>query len=323
VRLLKFGIATDSSKPVDEVVRSVQEAERLGFDSAWIADLSLQRDAYVVLTACALKTRTIRLGIAVTNPYTRHPAVTAAAFATLNEIAEGRTAIGIGVGSKQNLLQPLGIKRHRPNETLKEAVKIIRELLSSTTTHAAKVNFVTSLIPIYVAGRGRETLTVAGEMADGAMVSSLTTPRALSYAFEAIDRGAKSAGRNPESIQKIIYTRLCITKNEKEAKEQVRPLIAYRIWDDSFSTLQQLGYDRTTTQKIKNAYAQKDFETAKMLATDQMIDDFAIAGTVDACLEKIERLKKLGVNQIVVTPVSTNRGEQLKQFVHSIVAKIG
>src|SRR5207302_1410301 len=73
--------------------------DEAGFDIAGIADSqSLYRDVYVCETLVAANTKRIRFGSRVINPMTRHPAVAACAAASVEELAPGRTMIGIGTG---------------------------------------------------------------------------------------------------------------------------------------------------------------------------------------------------------------------------------
>src|ERR1017187_2797031 len=75
----------------------VEEIESLGFDHLWLTDSSLHaRNCYSYLTLAATRSSRLLIGTAVTNPATRHPAITAAAAATVDEIAAGRMILGIG-----------------------------------------------------------------------------------------------------------------------------------------------------------------------------------------------------------------------------------
>ena len=96
---MKFDVGILASQPLPVLVRQVQLAESLGFDTAWIADTHLVcRELWVTLAACAAGTSRIRLGPGIAVPHTRHISVTASAIATLHELAEGRVVIGIGTG---------------------------------------------------------------------------------------------------------------------------------------------------------------------------------------------------------------------------------
>src|SRR5262247_4859843 len=88
-----------NNQPVPAIVRQVQLAESLGFDTAWITDTHLVcRELWVTLTACALATSRIKLGPGVTVPHTRHISVTASAAATVSDLAPGRVVVGVGTG---------------------------------------------------------------------------------------------------------------------------------------------------------------------------------------------------------------------------------
>ena len=87
----------------------VAEIESLGFDHLWLTDSSLHaRNPYAYLTLAATRSSRLTLGTAVTNPLTRHPAITAAAAATVDEISGGRMIVGIGAGDRP--LLALGMK---------------------------------------------------------------------------------------------------------------------------------------------------------------------------------------------------------------------
>src|SRR5512132_609645 len=103
-------------------------AESTGFDDFWLADERFFREVYACLTLCALRTRRIRLGPCVTDPYSRHPALTAMAIATLDEISGGRALLGIGAGISG--FAELGVRRERPARAIREAITLIRRLLS-------------------------------------------------------------------------------------------------------------------------------------------------------------------------------------------------
>jgi 5,10-methylenetetrahydromethanopterin reductase len=102
------------------------EIEDLRFDHLWLTDSSLHaRNCYAELTLAAEVTHRVTLGTAVTNPITRHPAITAAAAATVDEISGGRFVLGIGAGDR-----PLLALGSRPSSlaSLRAAIGAIRGL---------------------------------------------------------------------------------------------------------------------------------------------------------------------------------------------------
>ena len=91
---MKFGVGIVPHN-LNETAVSAKLAEDQGFDYIGIPDSqSLWRELYLSLSVVANATSTVRLGPMVTNAVTRHPAVSASAIATLNEISDGRAFLG-------------------------------------------------------------------------------------------------------------------------------------------------------------------------------------------------------------------------------------
>src|ERR1700736_1473060 len=110
-----------------ELLDCVKAAEDTGFDIAGVADSqSLYRDVYVCEALVATHTKSIRFGARVINPLTRHPAVAACAAATLEELAPGRTMLGIGTGDSAG--DNIGL-RPAALADMSDYVRTIRELL--------------------------------------------------------------------------------------------------------------------------------------------------------------------------------------------------
>ena len=79
----------------------MHELEVGGFTHLWLTDSSLHaRCVYAYLTLAALNSERLMLGTGITHPYTRHPAITVNAIATLDEISEGRAILGVGAGDR-------------------------------------------------------------------------------------------------------------------------------------------------------------------------------------------------------------------------------
>src|SRR5258706_788922 len=126
-----FGVVLQAVDPPDAFGEMVTEIERRGYGHLWLTDSSLHaRDCYSYLTLAAARSTRLVLGTAVTNPATRHPAITAAAAATIDEISAGRMVVGIGAGDRP--LLALGL-RPSPLADLAAAIEAIRGLWSGAT----------------------------------------------------------------------------------------------------------------------------------------------------------------------------------------------
>ena len=115
---MDFGICV-ASRPAD--IQYVADAERLGFTYAWMADSQMiWSDVYAMLALAAERTSTINIGTGVAVAGTRIAPVTAAAIATINQLAPGRTFCGIGTGIVTGGIQQR--YSHHDTEELKEGL---------------------------------------------------------------------------------------------------------------------------------------------------------------------------------------------------------
>ena len=98
--------------PVAQMVERAKLAEANGYDTLWVADERFYREVYSTLAVLAQHTTRVQLGTCVTDPFARHPALTAMAIATLDEISNQRAILGIGAGISG--FAELGIVRKKP-----------------------------------------------------------------------------------------------------------------------------------------------------------------------------------------------------------------
>ncbi|GIV70782.1 MAG: hypothetical protein KatS3mg048_3644 [Caldilinea sp.] len=176
--MTQLGIQIIPTMPVDEVIATAVMAEELSYDFCLLADEGFMPDVYVALGAIAQRTQRIRLG-PVTNGYTRHPAATATAIATLDDLSGGRALATLVAGGSM-VLNPMGIAREAPLTVMRETVAILRALwsgeevtwqgkryaLQRARLHSQRRH----AIPLWLAVRGEKMLELAGQEADGVVL---------------------------------------------------------------------------------------------------------------------------------------------------------
>ena len=198
-----FGFSVTPGSPIGVGIE-MAEAEALGYDRLGIWDSpALFREPWVTLASIARDTSRIRLGTWVTNPVSRHPLVTASAAATLEDLAPGRTYLGIGAGGTG--VWHLGA-REATLDDLRAYIRAVRELLADgRTMHAgaeARMEWGRGTrVPVIVSAHGPRSLRLAGEVADGVIVGLGVTPEAVRGSLAYIAEGAASAGRSPDDIE--------------------------------------------------------------------------------------------------------------------------
>jgi F420-dependent oxidoreductase-like protein len=165
-------------------LRLAQEADRLGYASAWAAE-AYGSDAATVLAWVAAQTERIDVGSAVFQIPARTPAMTAMTAATLDTLSGGRFRLGLGVSGPQVSEGWHGVRFDRPLARTREYVEIVRTALARETVRhdgtfwtlplpdgpgkalRLTVHPVRAEIPVYLAAIGPKNLELTGEIADG------------------------------------------------------------------------------------------------------------------------------------------------------------
>ncbi len=278
--------------PIPVVVELALEAEALGYRRVWVPDEGLAtRDVIVTMTAIAAATETIQIGTGIVNPYSRHPALTAAAIASIDEMTGGRAFLGLGAGGSLTL-DPLGVDRPRPLTHVREAVEAARALFSGDVVDLdgetlsltkARMQYGRPDIEIWFAGRGPKMLHQAGAIMDGVLLEFLHKP-SLGDFIATVRGGAATTGNQPT----ICYSTMVITNPDRI--EQVRPHMTYRLVDSPLSVKESLGITEEHTAAIRSAMAHGLDEAAKLIP-DEWVEPFVIMGSVDECATELGQMR--------------------------------
>jgi 5,10-methylenetetrahydromethanopterin reductase len=318
----RCGVTLQGVDSPSEFIAEVREIEALGFDNLWLTDSSLHtRDCYSYLTLAATVSTRLHLGSAVTNPVSRHPGITAAALATVDEVSGGRAILGIGVGDRP--LRALGL-RSSSVATLEATVDSIRrlwrgeELTSDTPSvrfHNAHLRFQPRPdIPIFVSASGPRTLELAGRVADGVILLVGLFPEALAWALSHIDRGAQSASRPRPHIAVFAYG--AIDDDESRALGAARSIAAW-FPQTAPHICELAGVPAAIVEDVRKLYSGGEFQEAAA-AAGLMPDDFvrrvALAGDRRQATERIEQVLGAGADSMHVFPLGDRRMETVRAF---------
>jgi len=329
---VKFDVAILATEPLPDVVRQVQLAERLGYDTAWITDSHLIcRELWVTLAACATATSRIRLGPGVTVPHSRHVSVTASAIATLHDLAPGRVVIGVGTGGSSAQTMGLSLAQVGKAATLERTAVALRRLLQGQTAR-----FETGIegrlawldapraIPIYLAGSGPRMLETAGRLGDGAIVYATVSPDVLKVALERVVAGARAAGRAPGDLDVALWAPMSIGRDRQRARDHARGRVAsacrhplpVRLSDE----------DEAAMRRVRESYDAYQHATAaarhRTLVTDRLVDLMALAGTPDDVAAQVGRLRGVaGLARVIAFPQAPGDGFAAREEILTMFAE--
>jgi 5,10-methylenetetrahydromethanopterin reductase len=271
------------------MVEYVQHAERLGFDEIWLGDEGPARDPLAVLAAAALQTRSIRLAVGVTNPYARHPAMTAVAMMTIHELSAGRAMLGLGVGGNM-ALDPLGLSPVTPLATMRESLETMRAALRGQrggSYFPREGAMQAPDLPIFVGSRSRRINRLASARADGAFVAGVP----VSQAAEVVG-WARSVRRIPIAL----YVSVAF---EPDDVERARPEMAWGLVNSSDATISLTGRPRAAFEGVTQALQRGDPEPARQLMTDTVLRHMLVWGSPDEIGARLATLvRELGPDSI-------------------------
>jgi 5,10-methylenetetrahydromethanopterin reductase len=274
-------------------------ADDLGFSTLWILDSHLLfHEVYTLLGALAVSTKRVRLGTAVTNPLTRHPTVTAAAFATLAELSGGRASLGISVGDSALKSMNLEIAQM---SVLAETVALCRNLMAGETVafgegKTARLHHLGPSVPIYVAATGPKMLALAGRIADGVILMNGIAPELIGEAVRIVREGERAAGRKEGSVKAAVWA-AC-----HPSLQAVKFNVARAILRKIPGPIDDLT--RAVAARVKEAYdfaqhgrAEADFAR---LVPDEIVTRFAFSGSYEEIAEQIRALEPCDVDEVVL-----------------------
>jgi len=327
--------AISSVNDVEHLRRAARICQDGGLASFWVADQRWQRDVYVSLTDIAARTDSLLLGTRVTDPYIRHPALTAVAIATLDEASGGRAILGIGAGGSG--FRQLGLARTKPAVAVRESIEVIRRLWSGEEFEfeGRIINWKRGAlefkcrpdIPVVIAARGPFLLELAGEVADAAIVASGVSPGGVGWARQLIAKGEMRAGRPQGQTDLMHMTYISIDEDPRVARQTVKKALVGTVVG-SHPTYDFLRANGLEIPSDLSAYLDSggyDAPRIIELIPDSFVDKLAIAGTVEDCAIQLQGLLDAGIQHPLLAPIPLRDGgeiEILEQFVSRIMPEL-
>lgn len=297
---MRLGYAASSDAPARLAVASAEAAEEAGFHEVWFSEDYCERGAFAVAGAAAARTERIGIGIGVVNPWTRHPVLTAMEAAGLDELADGRLVLGMGASNERWMTAWLGIPFDRPVTRTREAVDAVRDLLAGKAVRREVAGYAVDAalsirpprpdVPIYLGVKGRRALAVAGECADGVLLSVMSSPGYTRWAREQLGSSSRAVA---------VYAVFACADDGASVRDRVRPTVAkYLGIHGDHDITRVAGLDPDLCLELRRRLLRG--EPAAALVTDQILDAVAIAGTPDQCVEAMARYREAGADTLVL-----------------------
>jgi 5,10-methylenetetrahydromethanopterin reductase len=314
-----FGVELYGYVAAPTLLAEIQAAERLGFASVWLGDSQLiWRDLWVMLGAAAATTSRVALATGVTNPVTRHPAVTASALMTLQELSRGRAVLGVGVGF--TALRMLG----RPAATraeLRRFVQVARALCRGERVEgedgAIRLTFGTPAAcpPVVIPASGPKMLRLAGEIGDGVILQGCPFGGDVLAAMQARVRGGReAAGRLDAPFRTYFSAPAAVDGDWRAALAAVKAHVAVSLLSPRWPVSAAAQAAATAVRAEYDAYEHMSADANARFAAavpDAVAAEFSLAGTPAECVAHARALFAGGVDEITIRPYGAHGASRI------------
>jgi 5,10-methylenetetrahydromethanopterin reductase len=307
---IRFGLRIPPCAPATDVAASVVAAERAGFDVAWLPDSQfLWRDVWTCLGLAATRTTAITLGTCVTNFETRHVSVTAAAAATLGELAPGRAIVGVGSGD--SAIKTLGLRPTRVAVMESRLAELRRLLQGDELDFDGRTMRLHTTppepVPIYLAANGPRMLELAARTYDGVLMLTGFQPELIAASRATIDRG-----REGRDVDVCVGTICHVTDDRHEAVHVVKPYVVATHQTGGRETLRAIGIDIDPPAVVGGIYPDMSHaehwdeaaDAAASWVTDEMAARYAeaycVVGPAEQVTDRFRRAIDAGATSFYV-----------------------
>jgi len=297
--------------PAADFIAAAREAEARGYHTAWLGEVS-GSDAIVMSTVVATHTSRLHVANGVLPVQTRTPVVLGLATASLNHLAPGRFALGLGLSSKVIVEQWHGLPFSPALAQIREAVEIVRRVATGERVavegkfYRARNFRLTGPPPkapvrIYLAALGPEMLELAGEIADGVLLNWIP-PEAVPASLAHLETGARRRGRTLADFEIAAFVRTCVTDDTAAAHETLaRDLTGYATVDVYASFFRTAGY-ADEVAAVGAAWTAGDRAGAVKRISPRMLAGLGVVGDEAHCRARIAEFARTGLTQPVIVP---------------------
>ena len=325
----KTGVAFSGGLTATEIAQLAERAEALGYDSVWVAE-GHGGDQFAILAACALRTRRIRLGTAISSVFVRTAPTIAMAAATVDELSGGRFVLGLGSSHRVQVGPEHGVEYAQPLERVRDTVRVVRTLLREREVrHDGETVRIEDFKlwfrpyrgdpPVYLSALFPKMMELTGEIADGVILTRSTLASA-GAARERLAAGAVRAGRDPDAIEVTSLLPASVAADREAALAAARPGLAfYAGFFPRYNRLLAESGFAAEAAAVAAAWAAGDPAGAARAVTDEMIAATGIAGTPAQVRERLDAYRESGLDLPIISPFARGDGAK-ERFLAAIEA---
>jgi 5,10-methylenetetrahydromethanopterin reductase len=335
----RVGVMQLTMEPVEEMLATARALDENGFDTIWLAEAypwwrkhgMEARSSTVVSALMAKETKQLTIGWGIISPFTRHPVQVAMDARVVQELAPGRFLLGFG--TSKIFLNNAKMQTNKTLGPMRDAVTIVRGVLGGEAftydgeTWSADVPALAvdahaprEVPPVYVAATAPKMQALAGELAEGCLTPSITTPAFVRYTRENVKADIDIGCTVVASIG----------EDRDEGRDGAREIAAMylankvqNIQGSADTLLDLAGLTQEEIRPVAEAMEQGGRLAAKAKVTDAILDKCKpIAGTPADCIAAIEEYKDAGCTHVMLELWGDKRHEQIRLFAEKVLPHV-
>ncbi len=319
--------------PAAEIAVLMKRFEDLGLYGVWVPQL--HSPPFPTLAAMAMATTRLKLGSGIALAFTRSPMETALSALDLDRISGGRVVLGLGTGVRTWNENIHGIVYGKPVAHLREVVNAVRAIMGKG--HSGELGRidgeyhkldlrafrarkpVRASIPIYLPALFRNTVVVAGQIADGLMGHPVWSLSKIEEYDRTLADSLASSGRARSSFHVNLWNYVAMARDRKQAIDDMRGTVAFYA---SVAQYEKYYTDHgfgAAARAAAEAAARGDTTAMLRAIPDEMVTTFAIAGTLDEARERVDNMWRYADSLTLSPPQYFLSAARLSQYRTAIV----
>jgi len=321
----RMALYTQDKHPIQYELDMAVYAEERGFSEIWQADTRLARDCVVMMSAFLARTKRMRFGSGVLPIWTRNPAVIAATWSTMYELAgkvDDKSRVMLGIGAWwEPISTRVGVTRTKPLKAMREHVEAIRQLFTMQEVtyegefvHLDRVRLDVAFgdtsprdIPIYIGATGDQMLEMAGEICDGVVLNYVVSVDYIRKAVALVEKGAKKAGKTLADVDRPELLVCCLSdKDPDAAMAEGKKLVAYYLATEPH-IMKASGVDESLLEKVHSMMSwpatEEDYIRTSKVIPEEVVRNVMAVGTTEECRAKVKEYIDAGVTCPILYPM--------------------
>jgi 5,10-methylenetetrahydromethanopterin reductase len=328
----RIGVMQLTMEPLDEMLESARVMDAAGMDTIWLAEAypwwrkhgMEARSSTVVSALMARETERLTIGWGIISPFTRHPVQVAMDARVVQEAAPGRFILGFG--TSKIFLNNACLQTSKTLGPMRDAVAIVRGVLggdafeyrgdtwsANVPALRAEAHAPREVPPVYVAATAPKMQQLAGQIGDGCLTPSITTPAFVRYTRENVAADIDIGCTIVASIHATDRDR-----GRDGAREIAGMYLANKVQNiqGAADTLLELaGIEQDEIRPVAEAMEAGGRLAAKAKVSDALLDKCKpIAGTPEDCIAAIEAYRDAGCTHVMLELWGESRHEQIRLF---------